>query len=387
MDRIRVLYLIDILCISGGTEINLFRLLSNLDKDRFDIIVCPLYPQDSPMIQMMRENDIQVEPILVPKIYDLNAIRQSIKLRRLIQDNCIDIVQTIHLSSDFFGSIVARWAGVKAIISSRRDMGFQETRRRHWLMRRFSNYFADLILTNSKIMQREIICKEHVSSNKISMVYNGLDPCQFTKTVNKKKKVLELGLHEDKFIITVISNIRPIKGLEFFIEAASKVTKNCPNVQFIIVGGDAIAADQLVGYKQKLVQLIRQLNLENKVFFLGSQSEVAEILAITDVYVQPSLSEGFSNTILEAMAAGKPVVATDVGGNPEAVLHEITGLIVPPKDSEAIANAVITLLEDKELAMRLGQSARTRIETEFSIDRMTRQMEELYISLAKKISN
>jgi len=381
MKKIKVLYIIDVLYGNGGTEVSLFRLLTHLDKKKFKVIVCPLEPSDSPMIRKMRENGIDVIPIPVNRIYGFKAFQQAFKLRKLIREKKIDIVQTIHFSSDVFGTIVAKWAGVATVISSRRDMGFKENDKRHQIIRRLINNFVDKTITNSKVMKHMICINENINNNKIEIIYNGLDVHQFYKVVDKQKKARVLGLDPDKLTVGVVANIRPIKGLEFFIQAAAKIVDIFSNIQFIVVGGDAISSNDLIVYKNNLKRLIEQLHLQNYIFFLGKQTDIAGILAIMDVYVLPSLSEGFSNTIIEAMAAGKSVVATNVGGNPEAVLHKETGFIVPSRDGDAIAQAVIELLKHKNLAKEMGQRGRLRTEKYFSITTMTKKMETLYISL------
>ncbi len=379
--KIKILYIIDILYNRAGSEMYLFRLLTNLDKEKFEAIVCPLEPLNSPMIQWMRENGIVVEPIDAPKIYNLNAIKKAYQLIKLMRRYKIDIVQTIHLSSDIFGTLTAWLAGVPVIVSSRRDMGFNETKRRHRLMRRLINLFVDKVITNSEVMKQQICRNERVRPEKILTIYNGLDAKLFNVSVDPVQQKKKLGLEPNKSLVTVISNIRPIKGLEFFIEAAATILQRFANSQFIVVGGDATHCDS---YKEKLNQLISSLKLSDCFFFLGSRAEIPEILSITDVFVLPSLSEGFSNTLIEAMAAGKAVVATDVGGNPEAVVSNATGFIVPAKDSKAIASAVMTLLADKPLAEKMGQAGRLRVEKCFSITQMVGRMEMLYLSLLKK---
>jgi len=120
------------------------------------------------------------------------------------------------------------------------------------------------------------------------------------------------------------------------------------------------------------------MGLRESVRFLGTRHDVPELLALMDMVVHPSLQEGFANAVLEAMAAGKPVVATDVGGNPEAVVQGETGLLVPPRDSRALADAIIWMLDHPDEAARFGETGRNRVADHFEISRMVRQYEELY---------
>jgi glycosyltransferase involved in cell wall biosynthesis len=155
------------------------------------------------------------------------------------------------------------------------------------------------------------------------------------------------------------------------------VARAVPDVRFLIVGSDANEP----GYKGELERLAARLNLTTNVWFLGERKDVAEVLKEADLFVLPSLSEGLSNVLLEAMVAKLPIVATNVGGNPEVVEQDKTGLLVPAKDAGALARGLCQMLSNRELAIRFGEAGRRRVATHFSLQDMVNQTQELYLSL------
>lgn len=379
--RIHILYLIDSLQHFGGTETSLLQLLRGLDKRRFWPLVCPLDPADSSVIRCFREHGIAVQPLPLSRIYGLRAVQQALQFKQILRKNRIDIVQTIHFGSDVFGAGCSRLFGVPVVISSRRDMGFVENHRRHLVARRVANQLADCILTNSKVMARQLGETEGRQFDKITTIYNGIDLQRFKLTIDRQQKLTSLHLSSQRPVIACVANLRPIKGIEYYIQAAARVIHEFPATQFLLIGGSAAGNRRLDSYGRELQAMIEKCQLGSNFYMLGARSDVAEILACTDVFVLPSLSEGFSNAILEAMACGVPVIATAVGGNPEAVVHRQTGYIVPAEDPAAIAEAMIQLLKDPALRQQMGAAGRWRAEQLFSLEKMVREMQTLYTSL------
>jgi L-malate glycosyltransferase len=175
-----------------------------------------------------------------------------------------------------------------------------------------------------------------------------------------------------------------MKGIEHFLEAAGRIAPRLPEARFLVVG-DSEPSPGRTSYREHLEALAARLGLAGRVLFLGFRSDVADLLAVSTVSVLPSLSEGLSNVLLESMAAGVPVVATRVGGNPEAVEHGVTGLLVAPADAFALAHAVTLLLEHPHLARCYGEAARRRVHERFSDQRMVHATEDFYLAwLARK---
>ncbi len=384
LKKIKILYLIDCLYNQGGSEMYLCRLLMNLDRKRFLPIICPLEPFDSLMIQKLRNLAIPLYPLGVNKIYSWQAIKKGLWLKKLIKQEKVDIVQTIHFSSDFLGIIAGRLAGVSAVISSRRDMGFMETSIHYRFFRYLLDRLTDRVLTNSNMMQQAIVAAEKIPAIKFITIYNGVCLDEFKPMRNRSRKCLELGLRPDSHHIGIIANIRPIKGLEFFLLAAAETLNVFPNCEFVIIGSTASLHESIAVYWQKLCGIIDSHGIKDKIIFLGPRQDIADVLTLLDVYVCSSISEGFSNSIIEAMACGVPVIATKVGGNVEAVCENQTGFLVPPKDAKAIAVRLIQLLADRKRRRSMGNAARQRVADCFNLPNVVREHEMLYASLSNK---
>jgi len=378
MRRASVLYIIDTFLDLAGAERNLFEVVTRLDKRKYKPIVYAL--RAGSLIDVLKQNGIYARNLGIDKIYSLKAIREGIKLIRFIKKEHTRIVVTYHESSDFWGGIIAKIAGTPVIISSRRDMGYN-LKKKHFLGYKFiNNLIFNKIMTVSDAVKDLLVEKQNTSQDRIVTIYNGAELNKFSKKTDNVGLKKELGLKPKVPIVGIIAGLRRIKGHKYFLEAASIILKENKNVQFLIVGwhGDD-------GYPEELKNFTKDMGIDRNVIFTGARYDVSEILSISDISVLSSLSEGFSNTILESMAAGKPIVATDVGGNPEAVVNGETGLLVPPGDSGALARAILKLLRNKDLARKMGESGKRRIEGFFTLDRMIEDIETLYdILLGKK---
>jgi glycosyltransferase involved in cell wall biosynthesis len=188
----------------------------------------------------------------------------------------------------------------------------------------------------------------------------------------------ELGIAADARLVVVVSRLARLKGIEHFLQAAAALKPRYPDVRFLVVGETSPPAP---AYLEELKAQARALGVERVVIFTGLRSDVPDLLGAADVSVMPSLNEALSNVLLESMAAGAPVVATRVGGTPEALIDGETGLLVPPGDTGAIVASVSQLLDDPALARRLGIAARRVISEQFSVERMVTATQDLYAEL------
>jgi glycosyltransferase involved in cell wall biosynthesis len=239
------------------------------------------------------------------------------------------------------------------------------------------NRYFNKITVVSEAVKYELIRAQKLDNKKIKTIYNGIAVSDFSEIKSNPAKK-SFGLNDDYPVVAMIANIRPVKGHIYFIHAASIILKSRNYVQFLIVGGD-LSIDG--SFQRKLGQLAKRLKVADNVLFLGRRDDISRVLAAVDVLVAPSLTEGFSNVILEAMAAGKPVVATNVDGNREAVLHGKTGLLVAPRDSHSLAHDVGRLLTDASLAKNMGCAGRKRVETYFTVETMINANQDLYRSV------
>ncbi|HZY62561.1 MAG TPA: glycosyltransferase family 4 protein [Edaphobacter sp.] len=316
----------------------------------FDLSSCPIYQ------------------LPLKSAYNLDAFAAAIELRRFLRNQKIDIVQTFFESSDLWAGLVARaTAGVK-LIWSRRDMGILRGRKHHLAYRLLSR-LPHAVFAVSEQVRQYCIEKDGIPPTRIQTIYNGLDLANW-EFVSKPH-------HEPrKFLITTTGNIRHIKGHDIFIKAAAIVRQRFPGASFSIAGRILDHA-----YFAELQALIHDLGLTDHFHFMGELMHLGEHLNTADVFVLPSRSEGFSSAIVEAMAATLPVVATDVGGNPEAVKDGVNGYVVPPEDFEALAQAIIRLLEDPAKAKKMGEAGKLIVSEKFTTEMMMTQTVGTYKKL------
>ena len=268
------------------------------------------------------------------------------------------------------------------ITSLRRLEHFKDAKPHYHVWDTFLGDLTDLILVNSQAVKQDVLQRERSISEKIRLIYNGVDT-QTYKPINNHaeiypeivKKKQEFGIPATASVVGMIANLIPSKGCWEFLSAAAEVHRHSPETRFLCIGRDR-------GIRGQLEQFRQELGLQQHLIFTGQVQNVPEILHLIDIQVSASHEEGFSNVILEGMASGKPIVATAVGGTPEAVQHNVTGLLVPPKNPAALAQAIRMLLETPELALQFGRNGRKRVEKNFTMEKMITELETLYLNLS-----
>jgi glycosyltransferase involved in cell wall biosynthesis len=230
----------------------------------------------------------------------------------------------------------------------------------------------DTVVGNSRAVIREL-SSEGIPRSKIQLIYNGIETS--TAFPERSEARRALGIAPEALVGVVIANLIPYKGHSDLIEGLASVAQSFPS------GWRVLCAGRDEGLQSKLENLAEARGITANIQFLGERGDVSTLLAAADYGVLNSWEEGFSNVILEAMSAGLPMVVTDVGGNPEAVLDQETGLLVPPRDPVALGKAVLNLAQDPDLRRRFGAAARLRVRREFSIERCVEAHESLYCEL------
>jgi glycosyltransferase involved in cell wall biosynthesis len=247
-------------------------------------------------------------------------------------------------------------------------------------VQRYACQFADCILVNADAVKDWLIADGYEGS-KISVIRNGVDLARFDNPPAPVELRRQLGVPDETPLVGVISRLTRLKGLEHFLEAAAIVRSRMPGVRFLVVG-ETSPMDR--HYLEELQRYAARCGVADDVIFTGLRTDVPAVLASLTVSVMPSLNEALSNVVLESMAAGTPTVATRVGGTPEAVLDGVTGVLVPPADSAALADAITHLVKQPQLAVHLGREARARIADQFSVRRMVHATEDLYTELLER---
>jgi glycosyltransferase involved in cell wall biosynthesis len=374
-ERIRLLKFVTLFAI-GGTEQQVVTIAKGLDDSKFELHLACLKRVGQLLDQM---DDLARAPLAeynINNLYNLRSFRERLRFARYLRRNMIQIVHGYNFYPNIFALPAARLAGVPVVIASIRDMGVYLTPLQQRVQQVLCG-FAHSIVTNAEAVRHWLIAHGY-PAQKITVIVNGIDPSRFVPRAGESALRQELGLPPGSSLIAVIARLSPSKGLEYFLQAAALVAASRDDVRFLIVGE---AAPWDPGYRDQLEAYAARLGLKRRVVFTGLRLDVPRVLSEVAVSVLPSLSEGLSNVLLESMAAGVPVVATAVGGNPEAVEEGVTGLLVAPRDPGALATAIQRVLEDRALAMRFGAASRRRVAQRFSIDAVIRATESLYHEL------
>ena len=366
-----LLLLTDIFEGMGGSERNIIQLLEGIDKNKFRLYVARF--ASAHLAKDMKDKDAAIMNLNGAGIYTISGLKNLAFLKRFVREEEISLILTYHESSDFYGLALSFICNIP-VISSRRDMSFK-TKPHHRLAYRLVGRYFDSVIAVSNAVRREVIKRRWFREGRTFTIYNGINTANYENThggITLKKK---LGIHPKYPVVGMVANIRKIKGYPYFLEASSIIHRYDRNVQFLIVGNDwtepGFTITDLKRYGEKI-------GVSQNLHFLGEREDAADLISLFDVAVLASLSEGLSNVILEYMASSKPVVATEVGGNPEIVVHRETGLLVPPADAQALADAILSILEDEEAALRYGAAGKKRVEDKFGLGKMIREYEDLF---------
>lgn len=302
------------------------------------------------------------------------ATRARSRLRSLLRGLDPDIIHSWLFEGSLFAA-ASRWPSrTPPLIVSRRSLVEWIARHRgYYPLARWTNRQADLLLANSEAVRMDVMRKEGVGGGRVELIYNGVDTSVYTPGPPYEDLRRELGLPAGLLVVGMVANLNAYKGHAEVVEAAAALRVEGKRLALLFVGRDGDAAEPLR-------QQVERLKLEN-VVFAGSRGEVPRILRLMDVFVSASHEEGLSNSILEAMAAGRAIVATGVGGTVEQIEDGVTGLIVPPRDPVALAAAVGRLLGDPALRERFGAAAREEATRRFSIPAMLASVEAVYLRL------
>ncbi len=301
------------------------------------------------------------------RTYDFTALKAAFHLRNFLKRQRVQIVQTFFESSDIWAGFVTKTMSKSKLIWSRRDMGILRTRK-HEVAYRLMAGLPDAVFAVSELVRQHCIEEDRIDPARVQTIYNGLNLADWSTSPQPGP--------DREVVVTTAGNIRHVKGHDIFIKAAAAIAPQFPNVSFSIAGGVLEPA-----YFEELQTLVRDLNLADRFQFLGGITNLREHLAAANIFVLPSRSEGFSNAIVEAMAASLPVVATDVGGNAEAVQDGVSGFIVPPEDPTALAAAIARLLSDPSRAKAMGAAGAQRVADKFTTEAMMKETVATYAKL------
>jgi glycosyltransferase involved in cell wall biosynthesis len=360
--RARVLLVGDTLSV-GGTEGQFVEIACRLPRARWDVRAACLRPE-GPLRARLQRAGVHPWRCGTGSLWTPSAGAALVRLARRLRSERIGLVHTFDFYSNIVGVLAARAAGVP-VVASQRNLG---TRHRTVARRAASRLvlrLAHRIVVNSPAVADWLQAEGLAPARKIDVIVNGVDVSRFRRAAGRAA-----GPDPEHVVIGTVANLRPEKGLLHLVTAAAFLRERY-DTRVSIWGDGPMRAE--------LATAVRDLGLDGVVALPGCTEQPERALAELDVFVQPSFTEATSNVLLEAMAMGLPVVATDVGGTSAVVEHEVTGLLVPAGDTAAITKAVIRLVESPELAQRLGAAARARVRTRFGMSRMVTEMESVYV--------
>ena len=350
----------------GGLQRVVVNICKNIDREKFDISVLCL--------RDLGEFVPEVESMGI-KVYFLPQKNGTdylsfLKVAKILRREKPDVIHTHNTQPFVDGTIGALMSGVKTIIHTDHARNFPDKRRYmygEWLM----SHFAYKVVGVSEHTSKNLIKYEKISRKKILIIPNGIDGNRFSININKQAKRKELGVHGSGPIIGLGVRLTEGKGINYLLQAMPDIIKKFTDIT-LVIAGDGPAADKL---KKQTVEL----GITRNVLFLGPRLDIPELLKVFDIYVLPSLSEGLPMVLLEAMAAGCPIVATNVGGIPTLIKHGDNGSMVEPKNPEALASEIIKLLSSQELRSQYSKKALETFQENYSADIMTRKYEQLYL--------
>ena len=374
-NKIKILFIIDHFHLTGGTEKHLNILTRNLNKDQFECSVMIFNMGSNPLLDQMKDSGIRLIHFPLARTYTPLAFFKAIRLAKILRSSNFDIIQTFHQKSDTFGAVIAKLTGVKHILSSKRDMGSLKKKWEFFLNRRLKFLFEKVIVVADAVGNM-VVEKEGFDRSRVITIYNGVDSDLFSPP-SKQDKIRErktLGLSPEDFVVGMVAGFRHEKSYDVFFEGALRSLKQIPPLKLLAVGTGVL--------QQHFIAWCTNNGLGSRVLFPGAVSDVWNYLKAMDVgCLIPSMNEGFSNSVLEKMAFGLPLIVTDVGGNAEAVHNLQNGIVISPNDVDAFAKAMEFLYFNSEKRIEMGKLSRQIVEQKFTLQRMCEQHNALYNSV------
>ena len=382
--RLRILHLTGSLH-TGGAERLILGLTARTDRTEFDVHLCAIgcFGHDT-LLRDFEQLEIPFHIISTRRFYEPRTI---IALIRYLRDQHIDLIHTHLLYADILGRLIGYLLGIPVVSTLQNDPRDNHNVRidKRWLSWLTARFTPTHLVAVSGQIRRRFLEQWRLQDGRISTIYNAVQMEPFLTISEASDGTASRGdKGEEQLVttgvqpltVTTIGRLEPQKGQHLLLAAAQQVLASYGNVRFLIVGQGAL--------EEQLRTQAVDLQIAASIDFAGLQRNIPEILAQTDIFILPSLWEGLPLAAIEAMAAARPVILTDVGGNQELITHGREGLLIPPEDAAAITTALLELVRDPERRSVLGQRARVHARQHFHIDIITRQYEALYRRLCQQ---
>lgn len=365
----------------GGAETSLIDIVDNIDKSKYGVIVaCPASGDLAEKLSQRDTEHVIIKGGVLKRTFNPLSliafayyfVMNTVKLSYIIKSRNVRIIHANSFVSCLFCSISANICGIP-LIWHMRDLV---------KMRLFNKIFityagskANIVVATTTVMKNNLIYLG-VEPEKISVINNGIDLKKYnTAPTNGGIIRKEFGILLYTPLVGIVGQLTAWKGHRDFIIAASIVAERYPSAKFLIVGKTIIGDSH---YGQELAALVTKLGLDGHIIFTGFRTDMSNIMAALDILVSASWEEPFGRTIIESMAAGKPVIATNAGGVPDIIENGVNGILVSPRNPQGLADGVLKVLNDPELGRKLGDAGRKTVKQKFSLERQMREIEKLY---------
>ena len=360
----------------GGTQHHLLEVLRLLNRDIFEPHLCCLVRLGD-LKDKLYKLGIEPKVFNIRRIYGFSGIKGTISLIKYIKKEEFDIVHTYLFLANLAGNLAAKIAGVPVIISGRRDTGApNEGKWYHNIAYRIAHSLASKVICVSNAVADVVRQKEGVKDEKITVVQNGIDLSKIYNSEYSGLRKADIGIKEDDFVVNMTASFSWVKNHQFLLDAVPEIIKRNPKIKFLLVGDGELKLD--------MQSKVKSLDLENNIIFLGKRMDSQDLLKISNIALNLSFSEGSSNVILEAMALGKPVIATDIKGNRELVLNRITGYLVPLRDTKHLTECIVSLSNSIKQCNAMGEKAIGYAHTYFRLEDKIDELQSLYASLVAR---
>jgi glycosyltransferase involved in cell wall biosynthesis len=365
--RTKILFLVG--CLDpGGAETHLVRLVNHLDGDRFDPVVCAF--RGGPLRENFRPAVRVYSPLAASRLDPLLPFRLAAILLRERPD-IVDCTGRGGVA--LTGRILARLTLRPRLIHSLHESGSSNPDRWVAALNRRLAPLTDCFVTVCHWQRDYLISSQRLPPDRSLVIYNGIEPDLYRAREHRESVRRELGLPTEAVAVGLVGRLVPLKAHDLLLEAVVPLVDKHPNLRLLFVGSGP--------HLEQVRQKASDLGLERRVLFTGQRQDVPRLLQALDILAVPSRREAFPVTVLEGMAAGLPVVASRVGGIPEAVIDEGTGLLIRPGDEQSLSRALDRVIEQPELRRKLGEAARERVTEHFSMTATVQQREKLFEAL------
>ena len=370
----KIAYLIDGLSM-GGAERLMAPILGYLSRAHFEPYVCALQSKDgNPMADELRALGVPVECLDIKHLRDLDAIP---RLTRYLKNVGADLVHTQLEAANILGNISAKLRRLPSVctIHVMPSLQVKTKTKLHQKVEWFAlRHFCDQVISVSEEARQYHIEISGSPSKQVTTIYNGIDLSPFLEmnyALEREAVRAELGVPQDAHVLTTVAVLRPPKGIQFMIGALPAILAAHPNTYYLVVGSGS--------HQDALIEEASRAGVSERVIFAGMRRDVPRLMAASDVFVLPTLTEALPTVLAEAMAAKLPIVASRVGGIPEMVADAQNGVLLEPEDSVALASACIQLLSSPARRAAMGGEGRRIVNQKFSIERQVHQLKELYL--------